>query len=139
MASSAGQVGLQPSTFSHQAKCLSAVSLIFTVHSLFSAGEHVTSWFKNEVERMGFDTHNAWRISDINSKFRYRGQPCECVFTILAPRPLDKSSLAQGITQCACLSGPGCAHMHVSGRVCYCTPLVWSPELMRALPRIRCL
>ncbi|XP_062310958.1 myotubularin-related protein 3 isoform X3 [Osmerus eperlanus] len=33
-------------------------------------GEHVTSWFKNEVERMGFDTHNAWRISDINSKFR---------------------------------------------------------------------
>uniref|UniRef100_A0A673CCH4 phosphatidylinositol-3,5-bisphosphate 3-phosphatase n=1 Tax=Sphaeramia orbicularis TaxID=375764 RepID=A0A673CCH4_9TELE len=33
-------------------------------------GEHVTSWFKNEVERMGFDTQNAWRISDINSKFR---------------------------------------------------------------------
>uniref|UniRef100_A0A8D0CZX4 phosphatidylinositol-3,5-bisphosphate 3-phosphatase n=1 Tax=Sander lucioperca TaxID=283035 RepID=A0A8D0CZX4_SANLU len=33
-------------------------------------GEHVTSWFKNEVERMCFDTQNAWRISDINSKFR---------------------------------------------------------------------
>ncbi|XP_076020828.1 phosphatidylinositol-3,5-bisphosphate 3-phosphatase MTMR3 isoform X2 [Genypterus blacodes] len=33
-------------------------------------GEHVTSWFKNEVERMSFDTQNAWRISDINSKFR---------------------------------------------------------------------
>ncbi|KAM7416751.1 hypothetical protein PAMA_018688 [Pampus argenteus] len=33
-------------------------------------GEHVTSWFKNEVERMGFDTQNAWRISDINSKFK---------------------------------------------------------------------
>ncbi|XP_033989130.1 myotubularin-related protein 3 isoform X1 [Trematomus bernacchii] len=33
-------------------------------------GEHVTSWFKNEVERMGFDTQNAWRITDINSKFR---------------------------------------------------------------------
>lgn len=33
-------------------------------------GEHVTSWFKNEVERMGFDTQNAWRLSDINSKFR---------------------------------------------------------------------
>uniref|UniRef100_A0A8C9YQV0 phosphatidylinositol-3,5-bisphosphate 3-phosphatase n=1 Tax=Sander lucioperca TaxID=283035 RepID=A0A8C9YQV0_SANLU len=31
-------------------------------------GEHVTSWFKNEVERMCFDTQNAWRISDINSK-----------------------------------------------------------------------
>lgn len=38
--------------------------------SALSAGEHVTSWFKNEVERMGFDTQNAWRISDINSKFR---------------------------------------------------------------------
>lgn len=35
-----------------------------------STGEHVTSWFKNEVERMGFETQNAWRISDINSKFR---------------------------------------------------------------------
>uniref|UniRef100_A0A8C5H881 phosphatidylinositol-3,5-bisphosphate 3-phosphatase n=1 Tax=Gouania willdenowi TaxID=441366 RepID=A0A8C5H881_GOUWI len=33
-------------------------------------GEHVTSWFKNEVERMGFDTQNAWRITDINSRFR---------------------------------------------------------------------
>nr|XP_057925856.1 myotubularin-related protein 3 isoform X1 [Doryrhamphus excisus] len=33
-------------------------------------GEHVISWFKNEVERMGFDTQNAWRISDINCKFR---------------------------------------------------------------------
>ncbi|XP_075879158.1 phosphatidylinositol-3,5-bisphosphate 3-phosphatase MTMR3 isoform X3 [Nelusetta ayraudi] len=33
-------------------------------------GEHVTSWFKNEVERMGFDTQNAWRTTDINSKFR---------------------------------------------------------------------
>lgn len=35
-----------------------------------SAGEHVTSWFKNEVERMAFDTQNAWRTTDINSKFR---------------------------------------------------------------------
>ncbi|XP_024908634.1 myotubularin-related protein 3-like isoform X2 [Cynoglossus semilaevis] len=33
-------------------------------------GEHVISWFKNEVERMSFDTQNAWRMSDINSKFR---------------------------------------------------------------------
>uniref|UniRef100_A0A3P8VQJ0 Myotubularin related protein 3 n=1 Tax=Cynoglossus semilaevis TaxID=244447 RepID=A0A3P8VQJ0_CYNSE len=31
-------------------------------------GEHVISWFKNEVERMSFDTQNAWRMSDINSK-----------------------------------------------------------------------
>ncbi|KAI1900710.1 hypothetical protein AGOR_G00052700 [Albula goreensis] len=33
-------------------------------------GDHVTSRFKNEVERMGFDTQNAWRISEINSKYR---------------------------------------------------------------------
>lgn len=38
--------------------------------SALSAGEHVTSWFKNEVERLGFDTQNAWRMSDINCKFR---------------------------------------------------------------------
>lgn len=42
----------------------------FNTHLVSPAGEHVTSWFKNEVERMGFDTQNAWRISDINSKFR---------------------------------------------------------------------
>ncbi|XP_036383299.1 myotubularin-related protein 3 isoform X2 [Megalops cyprinoides] len=33
-------------------------------------GDHVTSRFKNEVERMGFDTQNAWRISEINNKYR---------------------------------------------------------------------
>ncbi|KAJ8414746.1 hypothetical protein AAFF_G00022690 [Aldrovandia affinis] len=33
-------------------------------------GDHVTSRFNNEVERMGFDTQNAWRISEINSKYR---------------------------------------------------------------------
>ncbi|XP_058491496.1 myotubularin-related protein 3 isoform X2 [Solea solea] len=44
--------------------------LILSNISALSVGEHVTSWFKNEVERMGFDTQNAWRISDINSKFR---------------------------------------------------------------------
>ncbi|XP_061115542.1 myotubularin-related protein 3 isoform X2 [Conger conger] len=33
-------------------------------------GDHVTSRFKNEVERMGFDTQNAWRISEINIKHR---------------------------------------------------------------------
>lgn len=45
-------------------------SLVLSDISALSVGEHVTSWFKNEVERMGFDTQNAWRISDINSKFR---------------------------------------------------------------------
>nr|XP_023696603.1 myotubularin-related protein 3 isoform X2 [Paramormyrops kingsleyae] len=33
-------------------------------------GEHVISRFKNEVERMGFDTQNVWRISEINTKYR---------------------------------------------------------------------
>lgn len=45
-------------------------ALVLSDISALSVGEHVTSWFKNEVERMGFDTQNAWRISDINSKFR---------------------------------------------------------------------
>lgn len=34
-------------------------------------GEHVTSRFKNEVERMGFDMNNAWRISNINEKYKW--------------------------------------------------------------------
>ncbi|XP_076126980.1 phosphatidylinositol-3,5-bisphosphate 3-phosphatase MTMR3 isoform X1 [Alosa pseudoharengus] len=33
-------------------------------------GDHVTSRFKSEVERMGFDTQNAWRVSHINSKHK---------------------------------------------------------------------
>ncbi|XP_036132100.1 myotubularin-related protein 3 isoform X4 [Molossus molossus] len=36
-------------------------------------GEHVTSRFKNEVERMGFDMINAWRISNINEKYKLCG------------------------------------------------------------------
>lgn len=34
------------------------------------AGDHVTSRFKSEVERMGFNTDRAWRISEINRGFR---------------------------------------------------------------------
>ncbi|XP_051508553.1 myotubularin-related protein 3-like isoform X1 [Myxocyprinus asiaticus] len=33
-------------------------------------GDHVISRFHNEVERMGFDTQNAWRVTEINSKHR---------------------------------------------------------------------
>nr|XP_033812309.1 myotubularin-related protein 3 isoform X6 [Geotrypetes seraphini]XP_033812310.1 myotubularin-related protein 3 isoform X6 [Geotrypetes seraphini] len=36
----------------------------------YISGDHVTSRFKNEVERMGFDMNNAWRISNINEKYR---------------------------------------------------------------------
>ncbi|RXN20951.1 myotubularin-related 3-like isoform X2 [Labeo rohita] len=33
-------------------------------------GDHVMSRFQNEVERMGFDTQNAWRVSEINNKYK---------------------------------------------------------------------
>ncbi|XP_057213586.1 myotubularin-related protein 3 isoform X1 [Triplophysa rosa] len=33
-------------------------------------GDHVTSRLHNEVERMGFDTQNAWRISEINKNYK---------------------------------------------------------------------
>ncbi|XP_051964841.1 myotubularin-related protein 3 isoform X2 [Xyrauchen texanus] len=33
-------------------------------------GEHVVSRFHNEVERMGFDTQNAWRVTEINNKYK---------------------------------------------------------------------
>ncbi|KTF87416.1 hypothetical protein cypCar_00026908 [Cyprinus carpio] len=33
-------------------------------------GDHVLSRFHNEVERMGFDTQNAWRVSEINNKYK---------------------------------------------------------------------
>ncbi|XP_066508495.1 myotubularin-related protein 3 isoform X2 [Hoplias malabaricus] len=34
------------------------------------AGEHVRGRFKREVQRMGFNTLSAWRISDINNNYR---------------------------------------------------------------------
>uniref|UniRef100_A0A672LDY5 phosphatidylinositol-3,5-bisphosphate 3-phosphatase n=1 Tax=Sinocyclocheilus grahami TaxID=75366 RepID=A0A672LDY5_SINGR len=33
-------------------------------------GDHVMSRSHNEVERMGFDTQNAWRVSEINNKYK---------------------------------------------------------------------
>ncbi|XP_026124782.1 phosphatidylinositol-3,5-bisphosphate 3-phosphatase MTMR3 isoform X3 [Carassius auratus] len=33
-------------------------------------GDHVLSRFHNEVERMGFDTQNAWRVCEINNKYK---------------------------------------------------------------------
>ncbi|XP_077943418.1 phosphatidylinositol-3,5-bisphosphate 3-phosphatase MTMR3 isoform X3 [Gasterosteus aculeatus] len=58
-------------SFAFHAWCMGVYAGEKEQHSeLCRPGEHVTSWFKNEVERMGFDTQNAWRISDINSKFR---------------------------------------------------------------------
>uniref|UniRef100_A0A671UG48 phosphatidylinositol-3,5-bisphosphate 3-phosphatase n=1 Tax=Sparus aurata TaxID=8175 RepID=A0A671UG48_SPAAU len=58
-------------SFAFHAHCMNVYAGEKEQHGeLCRPGEHVTSWFKNEVERMGFDTQNAWRISDINSKFR---------------------------------------------------------------------
>uniref|UniRef100_A0A673JR89 phosphatidylinositol-3,5-bisphosphate 3-phosphatase n=1 Tax=Sinocyclocheilus rhinocerous TaxID=307959 RepID=A0A673JR89_9TELE len=37
---------------------------------LYRPGDHVMSRFHNEVERMGFDTQNAWRVSEINNKYK---------------------------------------------------------------------
>ncbi|KAJ8395639.1 hypothetical protein AAFF_G00031200 [Aldrovandia affinis] len=40
------------------------------VANFCTPGDHVTSQFRKEVERMGFDTQGVWRISEINSKYR---------------------------------------------------------------------
>ena len=34
-------------------------------------GDHVRHRMEMEVRRMGFDTQNAWRVSDINSNYKY--------------------------------------------------------------------
>ncbi|XP_060768449.1 myotubularin-related protein 3 isoform X2 [Neoarius graeffei] len=40
------------------------------LHKNCHTGEHVRNRFKYEVCRMGFDTHSAWRISDVNNNYR---------------------------------------------------------------------
>lgn len=40
---------------------------MFCVH----AGDHVGQRVDLEVKRMGFDTQNIWRVSDINSNYKY--------------------------------------------------------------------
>ncbi|XP_060718354.1 myotubularin-related protein 3 isoform X1 [Tachysurus vachellii] len=39
-------------------------------YEICHTGEHVKNRFGYEVCRMGFDTHSAWRISDINNNYR---------------------------------------------------------------------
>ena len=36
-----------------------------------SAGDHVRQRIELEVRRMGFDMQHAWRVSDINSNYKY--------------------------------------------------------------------
>lgn len=35
------------------------------------AGDHVRQRMEIEVKRMGFDTQNVWRVSDINCNYKY--------------------------------------------------------------------
>lgn len=61
-------------SFAYHAWCMEVYASEKEQHGdLCRPGEHVTSRFKNEVERMGFDMINAWRISNINEKYRLCG------------------------------------------------------------------
>ncbi|XP_030073415.1 phosphatidylinositol-3,5-bisphosphate 3-phosphatase MTMR3 isoform X4 [Microcaecilia unicolor] len=58
-------------SFAYHAWCMEVYASEKEQHGdLCRPGDHVTSRFKNEVERMGFDMNNAWRISNINEKYR---------------------------------------------------------------------
>lgn len=46
--------------------------IIFSLYGLpVCAGDHVRQRMEMEVKRMGFDTQNVWRVSDINCNFKY--------------------------------------------------------------------
>ncbi|KAM6193495.1 phosphatidylinositol-3,5-bisphosphate 3-phosphatase MTMR3 isoform 3-T3 [Sarcoramphus papa] len=61
-------------SFAYHAWCMEVYASEKEQHGdLCRPGEHVTSRFKNEVERMGFDMNNAWRISNINEKYKLCG------------------------------------------------------------------
>ncbi|NP_001088055.1 myotubularin related protein 3 homeolog S [Xenopus laevis] len=58
-------------SFAYHAWCMEVYASEKEQHGdLCRPGDYVISRFKNEVERMGFDMENAWRISNINEKFR---------------------------------------------------------------------
>ncbi|XP_073527656.1 phosphatidylinositol-3,5-bisphosphate 3-phosphatase MTMR3 isoform X3 [Phyllobates terribilis] len=58
-------------SFAYHAWCMEVYASEKEQHGdLCRPGDHVISRFKYEVERMGFDMDNAWRISNINEKFR---------------------------------------------------------------------
>uniref|UniRef100_A0A8D1WZL8 phosphatidylinositol-3,5-bisphosphate 3-phosphatase n=1 Tax=Sus scrofa TaxID=9823 RepID=A0A8D1WZL8_PIG len=60
-------------SFAYHAWCMEVYASEKEQHGdLCRPGEHVTSRFKNEVERMGFDMNNAWRISNINEKYKHQ-------------------------------------------------------------------
>lgn len=47
--------------------------LIYIYMTIFCVptGDHVGQRMELEVKRMGFDTQNIWRVSDINSNYKY--------------------------------------------------------------------
>lgn len=58
-------------SFAFHAWCMDSCSGEKEQHGeLCRPEEHVISRFRNEVERMGFDTQNAWRISEINNNYK---------------------------------------------------------------------
>ncbi|KAI1893543.1 hypothetical protein AGOR_G00124810 [Albula goreensis] len=57
--------------FTYHAWCLGGSSDGKDQHTYMShQGDHVRQRFEMEVQRMGFDLQNAWRVSDINSNYR---------------------------------------------------------------------
>ncbi|XP_032899058.1 myotubularin-related protein 3 isoform X4 [Amblyraja radiata] len=57
--------------FAYHAWCMDVYASEKEQHGdLCRPGEHVGSRFKNEVERMSFDMQNAWRITNINTKYK---------------------------------------------------------------------
>ncbi|XP_072104001.1 myotubularin-related protein 3 isoform X2 [Mobula birostris] len=57
--------------FAYHAWCMDVYASEKEQHGdLCRPGEHVVSRFKNEVERMCFDMKNAWRITNINDKYK---------------------------------------------------------------------
>uniref|UniRef100_UPI00398F02E7 myotubularin-related protein 3 isoform X1 n=2 Tax=Pristiophorus japonicus TaxID=55135 RepID=UPI00398F02E7 len=57
--------------FAYHAWCMDVYASEKEQHGdLCRPGEHVVSRFKNEVERMCFDMQNAWRITNINDKYK---------------------------------------------------------------------
>ncbi|XP_042193108.1 myotubularin-related protein 3 isoform X9 [Callorhinchus milii] len=57
--------------FAYHAWCMDIYASEKEQHGdLCRPGEHVVSRFKNEVERMCFDVQNAWRITNINDKYK---------------------------------------------------------------------
>ncbi|XP_041057873.1 myotubularin-related protein 3 isoform X7 [Carcharodon carcharias] len=57
--------------FAYHAWCMDVYASEKEQHgNLCRPGEHVVSRFKNEVERMCYDMQNAWRITNINDKYK---------------------------------------------------------------------